>query len=32
MLEVRGIEYRGGGGGGMGGKVFHALGKRHRER
>ena len=32
MLEVRGggIEYRGVGG--MGGKVFHALGKRHRER
>ena len=29
MLEVRGIEYRGGRG--MGGKVFHALGKRHRE-
>lgn len=30
MLEVRGIEYREVGG--MGGKVFHALGKRHRER
>ena len=27
MLEVRGIEYRRGRGGGMGGKVFHALGK-----